>query len=218
MQNAYSQQVNLEIEQQLGRNNSVSIGYQHVRGLHLIISVNQNVPTCVASGNNNGCRPNPNYANNSQYSPLADSHYDGLHVSFVQRPARWGHYRVSYTYSKALDNVGEFFFSSPIDNFNIWQDYGRSDDDQRHRFVFDGTIQSPAGTARQSVGENQSRVSTGNDDPVLLGTAVQHHGRNHHDSGHDGEADGQRRIHQPQRRNRLRFLQRQCQVEPYVSA
>src|SRR5262249_42876345 len=110
------------------------------------ISVNQNVPSCVAAGGNNGCRPNPNYANNSQYSPLADSNYDGLHVSFTQHPARWGNYRVSYTYSKALDNVGEFFFSSPIDNFNIWQDYGRSDDDQRHRLVFDGTIQSPQST------------------------------------------------------------------------
>jgi len=147
MQNAYSQQANLEIERQLGRNKTVSIGYQHVRGLHLIISVNQNVPACAASGNNNGCRPNPNYANNSQYSPLADSYYDGLHVSFMRRPSRWGHYRASYTYSKALNNVGEFFFSSPINPFNIWQDYGRSDDDQRHRFVFDGAIRSPMGNA-----------------------------------------------------------------------
>jgi len=94
-----------------------------------------------------GCRPNPNYANNSQYSPLADSHYDGLHVSFVQRPVRWGNYRISYAYSKALNNVGEFFFSSPIDPYNIWQDYGRSDDDQRHRVVFDGGIHSPMGPA-----------------------------------------------------------------------
>jgi len=143
MQNAYSEQGSLEIERQVGRSSTFSIGYQHVRGLHLIISVNQNVPTCVASGNNNGCRPNPNFANNSQYSPRADSNYDGLHASFTQRPSRWGSYRVSYTYSKALDNVGEFFFSSPIDNFNIWQDYGRSDDDQRHRVVFNGTIHSP---------------------------------------------------------------------------
>src|ERR1051326_8467030 len=58
MQNAYSEQGSLEIERQLGRNNTLSVGYQHVRGLHLIISVNKNVPTCVASGNNNGCRPN----------------------------------------------------------------------------------------------------------------------------------------------------------------
>jgi hypothetical protein len=42
-----------------------------------------------------------------------------------------------------LDNVGEFFFSSPIDNYNIWQDYGRSDDDQRHRLVFNGALNSP---------------------------------------------------------------------------
>ena len=167
MQNAYSEQANLEVERQLGRNNTVSIGYQHVRGLHLIISVNQNVPTCVAAGTNNGCRPNPNYANNSQYSPRADSYYDGMHVSFVQRPARWGYYRVSYTFSKALDNVGEFFFSSPIDNFNIWQDYGRSDDDQRHRLVFDGTIHSPMGTANNL----WERLSHG----FQLGTMIQYY-------------------------------------------
>ena len=53
---------------------------------------------------------------------------------------KWGSYRISYTYSKALDNVGEFFFSSPIDPYNIWRDYGRSDDDQRHRVVFNGAI------------------------------------------------------------------------------
>jgi hypothetical protein len=147
IQNAYSEQGSLEIEQQLGERSTLSVGYQHLRALHLIISVNQNAPACAASGNNNGCRPNPDYGNNSLYSSLADSGYDGLHVSFMQRPVRWGNYRVSYTWSKALDNVGEFFFSSPINLQNIWQDYGRSDDDQRHRLVFDGAIHSSLGPA-----------------------------------------------------------------------
>ncbi len=142
MKNAYSEQGSFEIEQQLGKNATLSVGYQHVRGLHLIISVNQNVPSCAAVGTNNGCRPNPTYGNDSQYSSLADSHYDGAHISFLQRPVKWGNYRVSYTYSKALDNVGEFFFSAPINNFNIWQDYGRSDDDQRSRLAFEGTVHS----------------------------------------------------------------------------
>ena len=142
MQNAYSEQGSFEIEQQLGSKSALSVSYQHLRGLHLIVSINKNAPECVAAGTNNGCRPNPNYGNNSQYSPSADSHYDGLHVSFVQRPVRWGNYRISYTYSKSLDNVGEFFFSSPINNFNLWEDYGRSDDDQRHRVVFDGAVHS----------------------------------------------------------------------------
>jgi hypothetical protein len=167
MQNAYSEQGSLEIERQLGPNNTISVGYQHVRGLHLITSLNRNVPACVASGNNNGCRPNPDYGNNSQYSPLADSHYDGLYLSFLQRPARWGQYRISYTYSKALDNVGEFFFSSPIDNFNIWQDYGRSDDDQRHRLVFDGTVHTATGDAQTL----WQRISHG----FQLGTMLQYY-------------------------------------------
>jgi hypothetical protein len=147
MRNAYSEQGSFEIERQLGKGATLSAGYQHVRGLHLIVSVNQNVPGCTAAGTNNGCRPNPSYGNDSQYSSLADSHYDGLHISFVQRPVKWGSYRVSYTYSKALDNVSEFFFSAPINNFNIWQDYSRSDDDQRNRLVFEFTIHSSMDSA-----------------------------------------------------------------------
>jgi hypothetical protein len=148
MRNAYSEQGSFEIERQLSAHSALSVGYQHVRGLHLIISVNQNAPACAAAGTNNGCRPNPNFGNDSQYSPLADSHYDGLHVSYVERPSSWSSFRVSYAYSKALDNVGEFFFSSPLNNYNIWQDYGRSDDDQRHRLVFDAVLRSPVTPAQ----------------------------------------------------------------------
>ena len=148
MQNAYSTQGNIEVEQQVGQQGTLSVGYQHLRGLHLIVSLNQNVPTCVAAGANNGCRPNAGYANNSQYRSQADSGYDGLHVSYQQRPQRFGSYRISYAYSKSLNNVGEFFFSSPINPFNIWQDYGRSDDDQRHRVAFHGTLHSPLGPAQ----------------------------------------------------------------------
>ena len=147
MQNAYSRQASLEVEQQLGARTTVSVGYQYTGGKDLIISVNQNVPSCVAVGTNNGCRPISTYGNNSQYSPLAESAYHGLHVSLVQRPGRWGNYRVTYTLSKAMDNVGEFFFSSPIDPFDLSKDWGRSDDDQRHRLVLNATLNSPMGPA-----------------------------------------------------------------------
>ena len=149
MQNAYSRQISLEVEQQLGARTTVGVGYQHTGGRNLIISVNQNVPRCVAIGTNNGCRPIPAYGNNGQYSPLAESAYHGLHVSLVQRPGRWGSYRLTYTLSKATDNVGEFFFSSPIDPFDLSKDSGRSDDDQRHRLVMNGSVNSsmePAST------------------------------------------------------------------------
>ena len=98
------------------------------------------MPSCVAAGSNNGCRPNPAYANNSQYSSEARSSYHGLNLSLVQRPASWGYYRISYTLSKSENNVGEFFFSSPIDPFDLDKDWGRSDDDQRHRLFVHAAV------------------------------------------------------------------------------
>jgi hypothetical protein len=148
MQNAYSKQASVEVERQVGPHHTLSVGYQYVRGSDLIISINQNVPSCVATGTNNGCRPNPAYGNNNQYSPNAESSYHGMHVSFVQRPMPWGYYRVSYTLSKSMDNVGEFFFSSPIDPFDLSKDWGRSDDDQRHRLVVNAAVNTPTAPAQ----------------------------------------------------------------------
>jgi hypothetical protein len=62
-------------------------------------------------------------------------------VSLTQRTTHWGHYRVSYTLSKAMNNVGEFFFSSPIDPTDLSKDWGRADNDQRHRLVMNGSFQ-----------------------------------------------------------------------------
>lgn len=153
MQNAYSEQTSLEVDQQFTAHSNLAISYQHLRGLHLLVSVNLNTPSCYATQPASGpqyaivdpvnlCRPNPNFANNKQYTSAADSYYDGLSVSYVQRPVRWGSYRVSYTWSKAIDDVSEFFFSAPVNNFNLREDRSLSDDDQRHRVVFDATAHS----------------------------------------------------------------------------
>jgi hypothetical protein len=143
LRSAYSRQATIEIEQQLGTVGTISIGYEYLGGAGLLASINQNVPTCVAAGANNGCRPAADYGNNAQYSAVGHSQYHGLHLSFVERPSRWGHVRVSYTLSRAMNDVGEFFFSGPIDPANIGRDWGRSDDDQRHRLVVSGTLLLP---------------------------------------------------------------------------
>lgn len=140
LQNAYSRQVSAEIERQLAGTTTVAAGYEYVAGRDLLMSINQNVPACVAAGGNNGCRPNPAYGNNSRYSSAGRSSYHGLHVSLVRRTNKWGHYRVSYTLSKAMNDVGEFFFSSPIDPADLSKDWGRADNDQRHRLVVNGSM------------------------------------------------------------------------------
>lgn len=143
LQNARSRQTSVEVERQFGAATTVSASYHYLRGLGLIMAINQNVPTCVAAGTNNGCRPNPNYANNSQYSSAGKSSYHGLHVSLVERPAAWSQVRVSYTLSTAMNNVGEAFFNGPIDPFDLSKDRGRSDSDQRHCLVVNGSVHSP---------------------------------------------------------------------------
>jgi hypothetical protein len=140
LQNAQSKQASVEVERVLSAGLTASVGYQYLRGSSLVMAVNQNVPTCVAVGTNNGCRPTEAYRNNNQYSSVARSTYDGLHLSLVQRPADGASLRVSYTLSKSMNNVGEAFFSSPVDPTNIMRDWARSDDDQRHRLVINGTV------------------------------------------------------------------------------
>jgi hypothetical protein len=140
IQNAYSEQTSLGIEQQLFGKASLGISYQHSRGLHLLSSYNTNI-------NSNGTRPDATRGNVKPYDSRFDSYYDGLAVSFVERPVSWGSARISYTWSKAINNVGEYFFSSPINNFDFTVDRGRSDDDQRHRVVFDASVNSPTNHA-----------------------------------------------------------------------
>ena len=143
LQNAYSKQANVEIERALGGSRVLTVGYQYFRGEKLLMSINQNVPTCVAAGTNNGCRPISTYANNNDYRGVGESNYHGLHVTFLQRPSTWSSVRVTYALSKSMNDLGEAFFSSPTDPTNILTDWGRSDNDQRHRFVISGSVNSP---------------------------------------------------------------------------
>ena len=141
---SYSQQANLQIERELPGNAVVSVGYLHVRGLHLILSRNVNVPTVPASaGIPNLGRPDPNWGNISRFEGSGTSNYDGMVVAFNKRAARWANVRVSYTLSKTIDDAGNFFFSTVQDNFNIRDDRGLSDNDQRHRLVVSGSVEAP---------------------------------------------------------------------------
>ncbi|MGH9937321.1 MAG: TonB-dependent receptor domain-containing protein, partial [Blastocatellia bacterium] len=142
--NAYTQQANLQIERELTASASLSVGYLHTRGLHLILSRNVNAPRFPPSaGAPNQGRPNANFANISRYESSGDSYYNGLTVSLNRRFRQWAGGRLSYTFSKALDNTGNAFFFTPQDNFNLRDERGRSDNDQRHVLAVSGSLAAP---------------------------------------------------------------------------
>ena len=143
----YSRQVNVQLERELP-GGTLSVGYVRLRGRRLILSRNVNAPTLTAAearrlGVANLGRPNPAWGNVARYESSGDSYYDGMLVSFNVRAATWGGARVSYTLSKAIDTAGNFFFSSPQDSSNLRDERGLSDNDQRHRLTFSGTLEAP---------------------------------------------------------------------------
>jgi hypothetical protein len=146
--NSYSEQANLQIERELPGAAALSIGYLHLRGLHLILSRNVNVPTLSAQqaqalGIANLGRPDPNFGNISRFESSGDSYYDALIVSFRKRAGAWANVRASYTFSKSIDDAGNFFFSTPQNNFDLRDDRGPSDNDQRHRLTVSGSFTAP---------------------------------------------------------------------------
>jgi hypothetical protein len=144
IETSYSHQANFQIERELPGNAVVSIGYLHLRACHVILARNVNVPTVpAAAGIPNLGRPDPNWGNIARFESSGNSYYDGMVVSFNQRAARWANLRVSYTLSKTIDDAGNFFFSSVQDNFNIRDERGLSDNDQRHRLVVSGSLEAP---------------------------------------------------------------------------
>lgn len=147
---SHGQQANLQIERELPGDAVISVGYLHLRAKHLILSRNVNVPTVPPSaGIPNLGRPDPNWGNIGRFESAGNSYYDGMVVSFNKRASRWATMRLSYTFSKTIDDAGNFFFSTVQDTSNIRDDRGLSDNDQRHRLVISGSLEAPQeGAAR----------------------------------------------------------------------
>jgi hypothetical protein len=146
IQNGVGRQANIGIERRIGRRFSASAGYLHLTGREIIMSRNVNVPTltaaqAAAAGVANLGRPDARYGNNSQFQSIGRSRFDGLTLAAQLRATAQGSLRVSYTLSKAMDDAGNAFFSSPQDNANVHDDWGRSDNDQRHRVVLSGNVE-----------------------------------------------------------------------------
>jgi hypothetical protein len=124
---------------------SLSVGYLHVRGEHIILSRNVNVPRFAASaGVFNLGRPDPRFGNVSRFESSGDSYYDGMVVSFKRALQSLGAACASPTrFSKAIDDAGNAFFFSPQDNFNLRDERGLADNDQRHRLALSGSLEAP---------------------------------------------------------------------------
>ncbi len=149
IESAYARQASVQLERALSSEVQVAAGWLHARGRGLILSRNVNAPTlsaaeAAARGVANLGRPDPGFANVSRFESLGRSAYDGLTVSARGRFGTWASARASYTLSRARDDAGNAFFFFPQDSANPRGEWGRSDNDQRHRLVLSGVVDVPA--------------------------------------------------------------------------
>ncbi|HEX4810987.1 MAG TPA: TonB-dependent receptor [Bryobacteraceae bacterium] len=140
---------NFNIQQQLGNNYSMMIGYFANKGTDLNIERNYNQPI-------NGVRP---YATLSSASPIdpgsklgnilvyesdANSSYNALWLTFQKQFAKGLQFSGSYTFSKSIDENSRNEEGLVIQNsYDIAGDRGLSDFDARNRFVLNGVYDLP---------------------------------------------------------------------------
>ena len=145
------QRWSLELQQGLGLNTSLSVGYFGHHGIH---ELTQN-PNANAYGF--GSLPaglctsppvlpcaDPRFSGITELNTNAISNYNGMVASFRHRFSRWtqGLFQANYTYGHAIDensSGGIFIFhslslTSPQDPNNLRGSYGSADHDVRHSF------------------------------------------------------------------------------------
>jgi outer membrane receptor protein involved in Fe transport len=169
----YIQQGRLGVERELFANTSLSVSYLYFRGVHISrtrdINLGTPVPTTVTDPagqtftvlRHPAARPIPGFARISLFESTADSRYNALAMELKRRFTRGLQFIAAYTFSDTKDNrpdqtmvvVGADDAKGLQNNLDIRSDWGRSDLDIRHRFVFSpvyeiGTIQKDNAFAR----------------------------------------------------------------------
>jgi hypothetical protein len=143
------QQGNLQVEQAVSRDFSITLGTQYYGGRHIPVLIDTNLGPPVgflADGRSvfsNSNRPNTNFAQILQLTSAATSVYYGGFLGVNKRFSRGIQFTASYTLGWAFntnDSTGDSG-SNVTDSSRLRRDYGPSSSDQRHRFVLQGVWQ-----------------------------------------------------------------------------
>lgn len=145
MENPYSHHASLAVEQALGLDWAVELGYLMNSGVHLIRSRDHNVRPV---GPNQFGFPglDPTFIQVPVVETGANSIYHGLTASLRKRfSSRYG-LNLAYTLGKAIDDTTDFIIElGPQDHTNLGAERGLSTFDQRHRLAVSAVVEGPAG-------------------------------------------------------------------------
>ena len=139
--NTYQIQTNFQVQRELLKNVTLTVGYNFDAQRQGLFSHNINLGPPVsylADGRpvfgGASLHPNPNFNQINLIQSGANTNYNGLFVNIQKRMSAGFLLQASYTYSHAVaDNLGEA--GAITDPTNLRRDYGNADNDLRHYFV-----------------------------------------------------------------------------------
>lgn len=153
--NPYTVQASLGLSQQLWSDLVLDVAFQMYHGVHLPVALEANyresgqlvtVPGLPGSDlfGPRLERIDPSIAQKILHSSVGNSIYYGMTSSLLKRFAAGFQFRVSYTYSKSIDDVLDFSgVSTPYLPTRRFLERGLSAYDVRHSFVASGSFESP---------------------------------------------------------------------------
>jgi hypothetical protein len=128
----YNVQYSIGVERQLTPKSTLSVTYIGNRGIKLFRSVDVNAPLPLPQGGYSP-RPNPNLG---QVRDLQSDGYlkgNALEITFRGKVNRYFCGQVQYTLSKTYNNTSGITYF-PANSYDAAADWGRSDNDRRHKF------------------------------------------------------------------------------------
>jgi hypothetical protein len=137
----YLMQTSLAVERRLGARNRLTAEFSGVRGVHLyrMRDINAPRPGTASQPNPDYLRPNPDFLNINDFESVGTSRGTSLYLTFQSRAYRNLNFMAQYIWSHTMDDTPKGYSTPPANNYDLHPEWGRADNDQRHRFMFVGT-------------------------------------------------------------------------------
>lgn len=137
----YYEQANLGFEYQLGNDFVLESNYVGTFGHKLIGIIGANLFDGEYAANLDNTPINPNYSSINLRTNCCNSNYSAWQTTLRKRFTNGLQFNVNYTFSKAMDEISDAFYTKnnsndyPTDSMNPHFDYGPADFDVKHRAV-----------------------------------------------------------------------------------
>jgi hypothetical protein len=157
LQHTYMEQYNLEVQSQLRKDISLTVGYVGNHTVHAqLYAVPTNVPN-PGPGSVQLRRQFPQWGQINAGITSGYAHYDALQTSLEKRFGGGVYALVSYVYSKCLDNGSSE--SAPIDIQLLPQNYAVCSYDMTHNLTISSILDLPFGKGHRFLGDSGRLVN-----------------------------------------------------------